>query len=164
VAGERLNDVREAITLWNQVLALDPRDADALAGLATLYERERRWPALVEILERQRQNASLDPAGPAAELAILERRGMLLYERLGASQAAVEVFRRIQALQPQNARATRALREIYAQSGDFASLEALYTEQGAFGDLCDQLTSLADRTADMAARTRLLERVAVLSL
>jgi tetratricopeptide (TPR) repeat protein len=161
IAGERLNDVREAITLWNQVLAIAPRDTDALAGLATLYERERRWPALVEILERQRQNAE---GNPAAELALLERRGMLLYEKLGATEGAIDVFRRIQQLAPQNARAQRALREIYAQSGDFAALEQMYVEQGAFTDLCDQLTSLADRTADVAARTRLLERVAALSL
>ena len=65
--------------------------------------------------------------------------------------------------QPKNARAARALREIYAQAGDYAALEALYAEHGAFGDLCDQLTSLADRTADMAARTRLLERVALIA-
>ncbi|HVU50065.1 MAG TPA: tetratricopeptide repeat protein [Polyangia bacterium] len=161
VAGERLNDVREAINLWNQVLALEPRDADALAGLATLYERERRWPALVEILERQRRNVE---GNAPAELALLERRGMLLYEKLGATEGAIDVFRRIQRLAPQNARAQRALREIYAQSGDFASLETMYVEQGAFGDLCDQLTSLADRTADMGARTRLLERVAALSI
>jgi tetratricopeptide (TPR) repeat protein len=161
VAGERLNDVREAINLWNQVLALEPRNADALTGLATLYERERRWPALVEILERQRQNVE---GNAAAELALLERRGMLLYEKLGATEGAIDVFRRIQALAPQNARAQRALREIYAQSGDFESLETMYVQQGAFGDLCDQLTSLADRTADMAARTRLLERVATLSV
>ncbi|HSZ81180.1 MAG TPA: hypothetical protein VLA14_02805, partial [Polyangia bacterium] len=161
VASERLNDVREAINLWNQVLAVEPRDPDALAGLATLYERERRWPALVEILERQRQNVEGEAA---AELALLERRGMLLYEKLGATEGAIDVFRRIQALQPQNARAQRALREIYAQSGDFAALEAMYVEQGAFSDLCDQLTSLADRTADMNARTRLLERVASLSV
>ncbi|HTA20865.1 MAG TPA: hypothetical protein VK989_16340, partial [Polyangia bacterium] len=161
IAGERLNDVREAINLWNQVLAVEPRDADALAGLATLYERERRWPALVEILERQRQNVE---GQAAAELVLLERRGMLLYEKLGATEGAIDVFRRIQALQPQNARAQRALREIYAQSGDFAALEAMYVEQGAFSDLCDQLTSLADRTADMGARTRLLERVASLSV
>jgi tetratricopeptide (TPR) repeat protein len=160
VAGDRLNDVREALNLWNQVLAIAPRDPDALAGLATLYERERRWPALVEILERQRQNVEGDAA---AELSLLERRGMLLYEKLGATEGAIDVFRRIQTLQPQNARAQRALREIYAQSGDFASLEAMYVQQGAFTDLCDQLTSLADRTADVAARTRLLERVAALS-
>ncbi len=161
IAGERLNDVREAITLWNQVLGLEGRDPDALAGLATLYERERRWPALVEILERQRQNVE---GNAAAELVLLERRGMLLYEKLGATDGAIDVFRRIQALQPQNARAQRALREIYAQSGDFAALETMYVEQGAFSDLCDQLTSLADRTADMGARTRLLERVASLSI
>jgi tetratricopeptide (TPR) repeat protein len=162
IAGERLNDVREAISIWNQVLAVAERDPDALAGLSTLYERERRWPALVEILDRQRRNAESGKQ-PSIELALLERRGTLLYEKLGATQAAIEVFRRIQALSPQNARATRALREIYAQSGDFSSLEALYVEQGAFTDLCDQLTSLADRTADMTARTRLLERVAAVA-
>src|SRR5260370_10953035 len=161
IGGEGLNDVREAITLWNQVLALEPHDPDALVGLATLYERERRWPALVEILERQRKNVEGDAA---AELALLERRGMLVYEKLGATEGDIDVSRRIQTLQPQNARAQRALREIYAQSGDFASLETMYVEQGAFSDLCDQLTSLADRTADMAARTRLLERVAALSV
>jgi tetratricopeptide (TPR) repeat protein len=163
VAGERLSDVREAINLWNQVLALAPQDPDTLTGLATLYERERRWPALVEILERLRLNAQAS-GDAATELALLERRGMLLYEKLGATDGAIDVFRRIQALQPQNARAQRALREIYAQSGDFAALEQLYVEQGAFTDLCDQLTSLADRTADVGARTRLLERVAGLSI
>ena len=161
IAGDRLNDARESISLYNQGLAVDPRDPEALAGLATLYERERRWPALVEILERQAENARGDAT---AELALLERRGTLLYERLGATQAAIGVFQRIQTLAPKNARATRALREIYAQGGDYAALEALYAEHGAFGDLCDQLTSLADRAADVTARTRLLERVAAISL
>ena len=160
LAGERLNDAREAITLYNQVLAIAPQDPEALAGLATLYERERRWPALVEILDRQRANAE---GNPAAELPLLERRGTLLYERMAASDAAIAVFRRIQALDPKNARAARALREIYAQAGDYVALESLYAEQGAYGELCDQLTSLADRTADMGARTRLLERVATLA-
>ncbi len=160
LAAERLNDAREAITLYNQVLAIAPQDPEGLAGLATLYERERRWPALVEILERQRANAE---GTPAAELPLLERRGTLLYERMGAADAAIAVFRRIQVVDPKNARAARALREIYAQAGDYAALESLYAEQGAFGELCDQLTSLADRTADMSARTRLLERVAALA-
>ncbi len=161
LASERLNETREAIGLWNQALAISERDPETLAGLASLYERERRWPALIEILDRQRQNAAGDPA---VELPLLERQGTLLYEKLGAGRAAGEVFRRIQVLQPTHARAVRALREIYAQSGDFSALEALYVEQGAFGDLCDQLTALADRTADMTARTRMLERVATLSL
>ena len=161
LASERLNETREAIHLWNQALEISERDPETLAGLASLYERERRWPSLIEILDRQRQNAAGDPA---VELPLLERQGTLLYEKLGAGRAAGEVFRRIQVLQPTHARAVRALREIYAQSGDFSALEALYVEQGAFGDLCDQLTALADRTGDMTARTRMLERVATLAL
>src|SRR4029079_12864340 len=100
-AADRLTDVREAISLYNQVLAVEERDADALTGLATLYDRERRWPALIEVLERQRLNAHAQNAA-SAELALLERRGTLLNERLGATQAAIDVFKRIQELQPKN--------------------------------------------------------------
>ena len=66
MASERLNETREAIGLWNQALEISERDPETLAGLASLYERERRWPALIEILDRQRQNAAGDPAGRAA--------------------------------------------------------------------------------------------------
>ena len=116
VAGDRLNDVRESIALYNQVLGAEgaDRDPDALAGLVTLYDRERRWPALVEILERQRLNAHA-ANDATAELALLERRGTLLHDRLGATQAAIEVFQRIQELQPQErARDARAARDLRA--------------------------------------------------
>ncbi len=107
--------------------------------------------------ERRRRSRGRAAAAGAAGDAALREAG-------ARPRRAIEVFRRIQVLQPTHARAVRALREIYAQSGDFSALEALYVEQGAFGDLCDQLTALADRTADMTARTRMLERVATLSL
>ena len=160
IAAERLGDVKDAINLWNSVLAIDARDADALAGLVVLYDRERRWAALAEILDRQRAAAEKDPA---AEVALLERRGVLLYEKLGAADAAIAALRRVQELQPQHARATRALREIYAQAGDFEALEQLFAGQGNYEDLCDTLSSLADRTGDPVARARMLERVAVLA-
>ena len=160
IAAERLGDVKDAINLWNLVLTIDERDADALAGLVALYDRERRWAALAEVLDRQRAAVAKDPA---AEAALLERRGVLLYEKLGAADAAIGVFQRVQALQPQNTRALRALREIYAQAGDFEALERLFAGQGNYEDLCDTLSTLADRTADPVARARMLERVAVLA-
>ena len=162
ISSERLGDIKESINLWNQVLTVEPRDPEALASLALLYDRERRWAALAEILERQRELA-VAAQDPAAEAALLERRGVLLFEKLGATEAAIGVFRRVQELQPQNPRATRALREVYAQSGDFEALERLYTGQGNFEELCDALSMLADRTKDPSARARMLERVAVLA-
>src|SRR5262249_31373967 len=77
--------------------------------------------------------------------------------------AAIEVFRRVQELQPQNARATRALREIYASAGDFEALERLFADQGNYEDLCETLAMLADRTIDAGSRTRMLERIAVIA-
>ena len=76
--------------------------------------------------------------------------------RSTSSSASRSCSRRTRARRGRCARSTRT-------AGDYASLESLYAEHGAFGDLCDQLTSLADRTADMAARTRLLERVALIA-
>ncbi|HEY4186369.1 MAG TPA: tetratricopeptide repeat protein [Polyangia bacterium] len=159
VVSERIGEPKEAINLWNLVLAIDEHDADALAALVGLYDRERRWAALAEVLDRQRATAR----DATAEVALLERRGVLLYEKLGAGEAAIEVFKRVQELQPQNVRATRALREIYAQAGDFAALERLYADQGNYEDLCETLATLADRTPDAVARTRMLERIAILA-
>ena len=159
IVSERIGDAKEAINLWNLVLAIEEHDADALQALVALYDRERRWAALAEVLERQR--ATVRDAN--AEVALLERRGVLLYEKLGAGEAAIEVFKRVQELQPQNVRATRALREIYAQAGDFAALERLYADQGNYEDLCETLAALADRTPDAAARTRMLERIAIIA-
>ena len=161
IAGDRLNDVRESIALYNQVLAIADRDPDALAGLATLYERERRWPALVEVLERQRLNAQGSAgrrAGAArtAGHAALRTPGRDAGGDRGLPPHPGAGRRRTRAPRARCARSTRSRATTRA-------LESLYAEHGAFGDLCDQLTSLADRTADMAARTRLLERVALMA-
>lgn len=161
LAADRLGDAREAIALWNQALEIDDHDGEALVALSALYEREKRWPALVEILDRQRSRAVGDPH---SEAALLEKRGAVLADKLGALPAAVEAYRRAQQLAPGNPRITRALREIYAQAGDFKALESLYAEQGSWDELCDTLSGLADRTADMTARTRLLERIADIGL
>ncbi|HXU80174.1 MAG TPA: hypothetical protein VN914_02180, partial [Polyangia bacterium] len=160
LAAERLSDLRQAIGLWNDALLTSPEDADALASLAALYDREKRWAALAEILARQ---AALAGRQTPAWCALLERRGVLLHEKLGASQAALEDLRQVQAVAPENARVARVLREIYSDLGQFDSLESLYVARGAFDELCEVLSGIADRTNDVLARTRLLERVADLA-
>jgi tetratricopeptide (TPR) repeat protein len=160
LAAERLSDLRQAIGLWNDALSTSPDDADALASLAALYEREKRWASLAEILARQAVAAG---ANSPAWCALLERRGVLLHEKLGASQAALEDLRQVQAVAPENARVSRVLREIYSDLGQFTALESLYVARGAWDELCEVLSGIADRTNDVAARTKLLERVADLA-
>ena len=158
LAAERLADLRQAIGLWNEVLELSPGDRAAVTALAGLYEREKRWPALAEILGRLAESAGGE--GSTDGCALLERRGLILLEKLGAGQAALETLRRVSTAQPENPRVLRALREAYSQTGDIDALESLYSMRHAWDDLCDVLSGLAERTADMRLRTRAFERIA----
>ena len=90
----------------------------------------------------------------------MEKRGLILFEKLGAPAAAVQGLARVRRSQSENPRVLRALRDAYTQLGDFDSLETLYSGRGAWEELCDVLSQVAERTSDMALRTRLLGRVA----
>src|SRR5262249_28573138 len=155
-AAERLGDARESINLWNQVLNEDERDAEALGALVSLYEREKRWPALVELLRRQAAQAM----EPGTKIALLERVGTLFIERLGAPTRASEFYRQILQLQPGHQKAQRTLRELYAQQGDFGELERLYAETGQWEELAETLLAFVDRAQDTQARLTLLGRIA----
>jgi tetratricopeptide (TPR) repeat protein len=157
IAAERMGNVRDAIGLWNEVLAIDAADTNALTALGRLYEKDGRWPAVAEILGRRAAAAGEDsPAG----CELLERRGLILQEKLGATQAAEEALRRVHAAQPDNPRVLRALREIHASSGNFAALEALYAQRGAWEELCEALSTVADKASESATQVKLLLRVA----
>ncbi len=159
LAAERVGDNRLAIELHNHVLA---RFADAaelgetLAALANLYEREKRWLALAEILRRQRDRAP----SPAEAVALLEKLGALLSDRVGAPAQAAEAFVEILKLDPGHVRALRTLRELYAAAGDYDRLEQLYGDLGQWDELVDALGAIADRLDDKAARLGVLERAA----
>ena len=158
LAAERLADLRQAIGLWNEVLELAPADRPAATALVGLYEREKRWPALAEILGRLAESAGGE--GSPEGCTLLEKRGLILLEKLGAGRAALETLRRVHSAQPENPRVLRALREAYSQVGDIDALESLYSVRNAWDDLCDVLSGLAERTADMRLRVHAFERVA----
>jgi len=157
LASERLADLRQGIGLWNEVLQLAPQDRDAVVALSVLYEREKRWPALAEILGRLAESAGGETTPEGC--ALLEKRGLILFEKLAAPAAAVEGLARVRRSQSENPRVLRALRDAYTQLGDFDSLEELYSGRGAWEELCEVLSQVAERTTDMALRARLLGRV-----
>ncbi len=156
LAAERLGDAPEAIALWNRLLEDDPDDGDALVALASLYEREKRWAGLVEVLRRQRARASDNKQA----VPLLEKIGNLWAERLGAPQKAIEVYQEVVRLMPTHARAVRVLRELFAQAGDFARLEALYAENKQWDELAETLLAVSEKAADPAQKIKLYSRVA----
>jgi tetratricopeptide (TPR) repeat protein len=163
LAAERLGDTRLAIEIYNSVLA-ELGDAgeggETLAALAALYEREKRYLALAEILHRQR--AARGVTGKEA-IALLEKLGQIYADRLGAPQQAAAAWQDVLEIEPAHAKALRTLRELYATAGDFAGLERLYARLGQQEELVDALLAIADRLEARAARLPLVERAAQLA-
>jgi tetratricopeptide (TPR) repeat protein len=172
LAADRLGDPREAIVLWNRLLELDEHDPDALPALAQLYEREKRWAPLVEVLRRQVERGTGDAK---RDLQLLERIGAIWIDRLQAPEQAIRAWQEILKRNPSHPKAMRTLRELYAQGGRFDDLERLYGEQGQWEELCDVLLGVVERMGDAtkeggdgddvkAVRVRLCLRVAELAV
>lgn len=161
LAAERVGDTRLSIEIHNRVVAEhgDGGDDETLAALASLYEREKRWLALAEILGRQRRRART----PAEAVALLEKQGALLADRVGAPAQAAEAFADILKLDPSHGKALRTLRELYAAAGDWDGLERLYGGLGQWDELCDALVALGDRQDDRTARLALFRRAAAVA-
>ena len=163
LAAERLGDSRLAIEIYNTILAeAGPDHADTLVALAALYEREKRFMALAEILERQ-VAALAEQKKTKETIALLEKLGQIYADRLGSAQVAATQWKRILDLEPNHAKALRTLRELYATAGDFAGLEQLYARLGQQEELVDALLGIADRLDDKARRLPLVERAAQLA-
>nr|MDQ3299360.1 hypothetical protein [Myxococcota bacterium] len=166
LAAERLGDSRFAIEIYNGILAeAGPEHAETLVALAGLYEREKRWMPLAEVLHRQiaTRLATDDEHRTKDAIVLLEKLGQVYADRLAAPQAGAAVWQQVLELEPNHARALRTLRELYAMAGDFTGLERLYAKLGQEEELVDALLGIADRIEAKAARLPLVERAAQLA-
>jgi tetratricopeptide (TPR) repeat protein len=162
LAMERVGDQRLAIEIWNQVVAdaTDPAElGDVWTALAGLYEREKRWLALAEVLRRQRELVSR----PVDAVHLLERLGAVFADRLGAPGHAAAIWQEILELDPQHGKALRTLRELLAHAQDWDGLEKLYARLGQEDELVDALVAIADRGDDRRTRAAIMERAAKLA-
>ena len=160
LAAEKLGDARAAIAIWNRVLEEDAADPMALAQLAALYEREKRWAGLAEVYHRQREAVrGADGEDARAAVAVLERLGALYAEKLEAPAQATAVFKEILALQPGHAKAVRVLRDLYTAAGELDALVELYGALAAWDDLIEVLHGVADRAPTSEAKLAVLGRI-----
>ncbi|ACY16316.1 tetratricopeptide repeat protein [Haliangium ochraceum] len=134
-------------------------EGEALAALAHLYEREKRYPALAEVYHRQWRLAEDETEA----VGLLEKLGSLLADRMDAPALAAQTFRQLLTLRPRHNRALRTLREIYATEGNYAELESLYAELGQWTELVDAFHTIADRISDEGDKLYLFERSAAIA-
>ncbi|HXS15790.1 MAG TPA: tetratricopeptide repeat protein, partial [Polyangiaceae bacterium] len=102
-------NVAAAIEGWKRVLDLRGEDPEALRALAHLYEAERKWSELTDVLERHFDIAESDDD----RIHVLTTRARLFDEQLNRDEEALETYRRVLDIEYSNPVALRAIVNIW---------------------------------------------------
>jgi tetratricopeptide (TPR) repeat protein len=157
LATEKLKKVPVSIELWSKVLEIDNSDAEALAELEKLYEREKRWEELAAVLQKQ-VDLTVDPAKRGV---LLPKLALLCTEKLQKLDRAIVAWKTLLDAEPDNRRAQDALRKLYLQNKDWDALEGFYSVQGKWDEFVRVLERQAE-TEDDVTRVGLWNKIATL--
>jgi tetratricopeptide (TPR) repeat protein len=116
--SEKLTDIDGAIAVYQQILAIDPREAVALRNVIETYEKNERWADLAPLLRNQCDIASIE----AEKISILRRLLIIYMEKLADLPAASLAATQILKFLPGDNDALLRLESILEQSGDKARL------------------------------------------
>lgn len=164
--GEQLSRERNALECWQAVLELDPSDVEALRALAVNYRATGAWEELADALRR------LIYLGPevigSSELKELYAQlGELEGQTLMRTDAAVEAWVQVLALDPEDFRAMAALEALFTQEGRWEEcVDVLERRAAALAEPADKVDVLmqaanvwADKVGDSAAAGDVFERI-----
>jgi len=109
----QLSDAGQATAAYEQALRCDERCLRAIDALDRLHRRAQAWDRLAEILGKKSQIVN------DVELAVKLRLqvGELWESRLGDNERAVEAYREVLTVDPQNLQALKALEQLYLKAG-----------------------------------------------
>jgi tetratricopeptide (TPR) repeat protein len=158
LATERVKKPEVCIELWQVVLDNDADDLDALGALAQLYERSRDYEKLADVLEKLAE-LTYDTK---QKIDILTKLGQVTGDRLKDDARAVEAYRTLLTLSPDDRRAQEQLKKRYVSLGRWDDLEVFYADTGKWDEFIRVLESNEARTEDTEQRIGMLMKVAEL--
>ncbi len=138
-----LGDQAQAVESYRAALEADPATLEALNALERLYRRNEQWPDLIEVLQRKAQ--AIEDTEEVVKLK--HTIGTLYEERLGDGQRAIESFKEILAVDPQNVAALKALERLYEKTGAMEAYLDVLEQQLDVSGTEDERISLYERMA-----------------
>ncbi len=158
LATERVKKPEICIELWQEVLSSDESNAEALGALAGLYERAKDFEKLASVLERQAESTFDAPA----KIQVLTKLGTIYGERLNNDEGAVNAWRALLTLDPNDRRAQDALKKKYLALGRWDDLEVFYAETGKWDEFIRVLEQQEAKETNTEAKISLLFKIAQL--
>jgi tetratricopeptide (TPR) repeat protein len=158
LATERVKKPEVCIELWGEVLASDESNVEALGALGPLYERTKEFDKLASVLERQAE-LTYDNG---SKIQILNKLGTIYGDRLSNDEGAVNAWRALLALDPNDRKAQEALKKKYLALGRWDDLEVFYAETGKWDEFIRVLEQQESKETDHQAKVGLLFKIAEL--
>ncbi|MBW1830772.1 MAG: tetratricopeptide repeat protein, partial [Deltaproteobacteria bacterium] len=124
--AELLDQAEQAIAIQNEILELDPTNLGALSALDELLARQGLWSDLIDNVERQ---LSMND-DPHEQTVLLLRLAEIREERMGSTDAAIEIYRDVLANDASNPAALGALERLLESSEHQAAVADIL--DGAF--------------------------------
>lgn len=137
VSGRVLRDWERAIRAWRARIADDPKDMEALDGLADAVAAAGNWTELIDVLEAR---ARLSPPDAARRDRTFVAR--LWADQLGDRERSIAAWKAVRA-------------ELGADPESYEALAALYQSDGSWDALAALTREEAESEADPARRTAL---------
>jgi tetratricopeptide (TPR) repeat protein len=158
LATEKVKKPEVCVELWAVVLDNDPEDVDALNALSQLYERSREYDKLADVLQKLAE-ATYDTN---AKIELLNKLGQVAGDRLKDEERAVDAYRMLLTLSPDDRRAQEQLKKRYVTLGRWDDLEVFYAESGKWDEFIRVLETNETRATDTAQRIGMLIKIAEL--
>ncbi|MDX2051129.1 MAG: tetratricopeptide repeat protein [Polyangiaceae bacterium] len=158
LATERLKKPEVCVGLWAIVLENDADDIEALNSLAQLYERSREYEKIADVLERLAELTH----DTTEKVEILNKLGQVAGDRLKDDARAVEAYRTLLILQPDDRKAQEQLKKRYVTLGRWDDLEVFYSESGKWDEFIRVLETNESRAETPEQRIGMLMKVAEL--
>ena len=158
LATERVKKPEVCIDLWQEVLANDGANAEALGALAGLYERAKDFEKLATVLEQQAE-VTYDAA---AKIQVLTKLGTIYGDRLNNDEGAVNAWRMLLTLDPNDRRAQDAVKKKYLSLGRWDDLEVFYAESGKWDEFIRVLEQQEAKETNTQPKISLLFKIAQL--
>ena len=109
----QLGDATQAMAAYQRALDADEHCIDAINALERLYRRTQAWDRLVDVLSKKSQ--VVDDTEQAIRLRL--QVGELWEDRLGDNDRAVDAYKEVLSVDPQNLPALKALDALYEKTG-----------------------------------------------
>lgn len=164
--AEQFSNVQNAITAYEGLIAVRPRDEEARSKLKELYSKRRAWAPLFALYE-----TALADAEGAEKVELLSEMAKLAAERLDRGADAIRLQKQILDIDPTAVHVYDALEKQAEREKDYATVaEVLERRVDATSDAAQKLAILqklgavySDRLKDNAGATKTWRRVLEIS-